>query len=152
MLGNYNYFFVSYLNLSLVKLKKTQIMKTLKMSMLALLMLVGNFVWAQQPAQKTAEERATNHSKRMTSQLGLSADQSKSVYSLALTHAQQQDADRAKYQNDREGMKNARKQNMDTFEAGLAKVLTADQMTKYNQMKADDKAKRQQGGGPRGGE
>jgi len=126
-------------------------MKTLKMSMLALLMLVGNFIWAQQGSPKTAEERATNQSKKMTTELGLNADQSKSVYSLALTHAQQQDADRAKYKDDREGMKNARKQNMDTFEAGLAKVLTADQMTKYNQMKADEKAKRQQNGGPRGG-
>ncbi len=119
--------------------------------MLALLMLVGNFVWAQQQTPKTPEERAANQTKRLTENLGLNTDQNKSVYSLALAHAQQQDADRAKYQNDREGMRNARKQNMDTFEAGLAKVLTADQMTKYNQMKADEKAKRQQGGGPRGG-
>ena len=126
-------------------------MKTLKISMLALLLLIVNFAFAQQNPPKTPEDRANNQTKNLTEKLGLSADQQKSVYTIALQHAQQQNADRTKYQGDREGMRNARKQNMDTYDAGLSKILTTDQMTKYNQLKAEQKANRQQGGGQRGG-
>src|SRR6202012_4865502 len=125
---------------------------TLKIGVIALLMMIGNFTWAQQQSPKTADERATTRSKKLAQQLGLTADQEKSVYTLALQQAQQQDADRTKYQGDREGMRNARKANMETFDTGLNKILTADQKTKYEQYKADEKAKLQQGGGQREGQ
>jgi protein CpxP len=132
-------------------------MKTLKIGILALFMAFGNLVWAQQPASqnqnasKTPEERATMHSKKLTQQLSLTADQEKSVYNYALQQAQQQDADRAKFNGDREGMRNARKQSMQTFETNVGQVLTADQKTKYEQLKQEEKEKRQNGG-QRGGE
>ena len=123
-------------------------MKKLKIGMVALLMIVGSMAWAQssansqnQKAAKTAEERATEHSNKLTKDLGLSQEQQKSVYSLCLQRAQQEDADRAKFQNDKEGMKNARKQNEGNFETNLAKVLTADQKTKFEQMKQTQKEK-----------
>ncbi|MEO8759968.1 MAG: multiple ligand-binding protein 1 [Bacteroidia bacterium] len=122
-------------------------MKTLKISIIALLMLVGNVILAQEGPKKTAEQRATDQSKRLTTELGLNADQQKSAYTLALQHAQQQDADRAKNKDDKEAMKTARKQNRDNFDAGLAKILTADQNTKYKQLAENDKAKHKQGGG-----
>lgn len=128
-------------------------MKTLKISMLALLLAIGNYVFAQpQGGGKTAEERATSHSQKLTQQLGLSADQQKSAYAACLTRAQQMDADRVKFQGDREGMRASRKQTNQTFETSLGQILTPEQKTKWEQIKADEKAKRQEGGGgPRGG-
>ena len=41
-------------------------------------------------------------------------------------------------------MRNARKQNEQNFETNLAKVLTADQKTKYEQMKQEQKEKRKE--------
>ena len=130
-------------------------MKSLKIAALSLFMLVANFTWAQQNNQnsKTPEERATEHSNALTQKLGLSTDQQKSVYAACLQRAQQSDADRTKYQGDREGMRAARKQNNDTFDASMDKILTADQKTKYQQLKQEEEAKRKQGGGrQRGGE
>ena len=117
-------------------------MKTVKIGIMVLLMAIGNFVMGQQSDNKTPEERATMHSKKLSQQLGLNADQEKSVYSACLQRAQQQEADKAKYQGDREAMKNARKQNNDTFDASISKVLTADQKTKYEQVKQEEKDKR----------
>src|ERR1700752_1590053 len=119
-------------------------MKTLKMGILALLMVIGNFVFAQQQEGKKVEERATAHTKKITQQLGLTADQEKRVYTLCLQRAKQMDADRVKYQGDKEGMKNARKQNNQVFETSLQQLLTADQKVKYEQFKKDQQAKRQQ--------
>ena len=112
-------------------------MKTLQILMVALLLLLSNFARAQ---HKAPEERANNQAKRLTEKLGLSAEQEKKIYALALQNAQQQDADRAKYQDDRESLINARKQNMNNYDAGLAKILTADQLAKYNQLKAERRA------------
>ncbi|HKC67056.1 MAG TPA: hypothetical protein VKG26_02420 [Bacteroidia bacterium] len=130
-------------------------MKSLKIAALSLFMLVANFTWAQQNNQnsKTPEERATEHSTMLTQKLGLSADQQKSVYTACLQRAQQNEADRTKYQGDREGMRAARKQSNDAFDASMDKILTADQKTKYQQLKQEEEAKRKQGGGrQRGGE
>jgi protein CpxP len=126
-------------------------MKSLKIGLLTLFMVIGNLVLAQQQDNKTPEERATAHSKKLTQDLGLTADQEKNVYTACLAHAQQMDADRTKYKGDREAMKTARQQNNQTLDASLGKILTADQKTKYEQMKQDEKAKRQEGGGRKGG-
>src|ERR1035437_5836128 len=111
-------------------------MKKLKIGTVALLMVVGSMAWASpqnQQASKTPVKRATAHSKRLTEQLALNPDQQKSIYDFCLQRAQQEDADRAKFQSDKEGMKNARKQNEQNFETNLAKVLTADQKTKNHE-------------------
>ena len=126
-------------------------MKTLKIGILALLMSIGNFVFAQQQGGKTAEERATAHSQKLTQELGLNADQQKSTYTACLTRAQQMEADRAKNQGDRDAMRAGRKQIEQTFETSMGQILTPEQKTKWEQIKADEKAKRQ-GGGGRGGE
>jgi len=127
-------------------------MKTLKITMLALLMLVGNFIWAQQADQKTAEERAAMHAKKLTEKLILTGEQGKSVYTLALTRVKQHDADKVKFKDNKEGMNAAHKQSGDTFDAGLAKILTVDQMIKYNQMKAEQKDRNQATGAANAGE
>jgi Spy/CpxP family protein refolding chaperone len=63
------------------------------------------------------------------------------------------DADRAKNQGNREAMKAGRQQINQTFEVSMGQILTPEQKTKWEQIKADEKAKRQEGGGgQRGGE
>jgi len=126
-------------------------MKTLKITALALFMAITNLVCAQQQGGKTPEERATKHSQKLTQELSLNADQQKSAYAACLTRAQQMDADRAQNQGNKEGMKAGRKQINETFETSMNQVLTPEQKTKWEQIKADEKAKRQ-GGGGRGGE
>ncbi len=111
--------------------------KNLQILILTLLLLVGNYAWAQ---HKTPEDRANNQAQRLTEKLGLSAEQEKKIYSLALQNAQQQDADRAKYQDDRGSLMNACKQNMSNYDMGLSKILTTDQLLKYNQLKAERRA------------
>jgi len=126
-------------------------MKSLKTLAVALFMVLVNFAWAQQNS-KTPEERATEHSQKLTQQLSLTADQQKTVYAACLQRAQQNEADRTKNEGNREAMKAAREQNNQTFEASLAKILTADQKTQYEKIKQDEKAQRQQGGGRKGGQ
>lgn len=134
-------------------------MKTLKIGILSLALAFAGLASAQQspsspssPSQnqaptKTPEERATGHSKRLTKELGLTADQEKSVYNFCLQHAQTQDADRIKYQNDKEAMRNAHKQNNQTFDTNMGTVLTPDQKTKFEQIRQEEKAKREQNKG-----
>jgi protein CpxP len=128
-------------------------MKTLKIGIVALVLLFSNFIQAQQPnqnANRTPEERAKMHSKKLTEQLGLTADQEQNIYTYCLQHAQQQEADRAKYKGDREAMKNAHMQNNQNFDANIEKILTADQKTKYAQIKQEEKAKFEQNREQRG--
>ena len=115
-------------------------MKNFKIGMIALLMLIGNLAGAQQSTQ-TPEERATARSTKLTQNLGLTADQQKSVYDYCLQRAQQADADRTKYQGNKEAMRNARKQNEANFETNLYTILTADQKSKFEQMKQQRKNK-----------
>lgn len=122
-------------------------MKTLKIGIAAMILLFSSFIQAQQPNQnagRTPEEKAKMHSKKLVEQLGLTADQEQSIYTYCLQHAQQQDADRAKYQGDREAMKNAHMQNNQNFDSNIEKILTADQKTKYAQIKQEEKAKFEQ--------
>src|ERR1035437_5891729 len=79
---------------------------------------------------KTPEERATAHSKKLNQRLGLNPEQQKSVYDLCLKRAKQDDADNAKFKNDKEGMKNAHRLAGESFEKSIETVLTPDQKTK----------------------
>lgn len=127
-------------------------MKNLKIGMIALLMIVGNFIFAQNHQPKPATERATERSNNLKEKLGLNADQQKSVYDLCLQRAQQEDADRAKLQGNREAMQAARKQNEQNFESKLFQVITPDQKAKFEQMKQQRMEKMEKGGGMRGQE
>lgn len=123
-------------------------MKTLRIGIVAILMIVSNLGWAQQPAHvqkskasKTPEERATALSNNLTDKLGLTADQQKSVYNFCLQRSQQEDTDKAKFLKDKVALKNARKQNNQDFEKNMNSVLTPDQKTKYEQFIKEGKAK-----------
>ena len=109
-------------------------MKALQLLLLAI--LIGNFAQAQ---QKTPEDRANNQAKNLMEKLGLTVNQEKEIYALALKNVRQQDADRVKYQNDKESMMHAIKQNMNNYDAGLSKILTTEQLAKYNQLKEEQR-------------
>lgn len=79
----------------------------------------------------TPEERATKQAQRMTQALQLTADQKQQVYDLALQTAKQMEA--ARSSGDRSAMKAMRDQN----DAKMKSILTADQYTKFEQIKAE---------------
>ncbi len=90
---------------------------------------------------KSAEERAQSLTKRMEKYLALSADQTSKVEAINLEKSQKIDHLRGKYTNDRrQGF-----QEMKTIRQGwdqeLKAVLSADQFTKYQQMKEERKQK-----------
>ena len=97
-------------------------------------------------SDKTPEERATMRSKILTQRLGLTAHQQKLVYNICLQHVQQNEAAKSNAQGDKNSIRNARQQNEEAFEKNLTAVLTADQKAKFEQMKQEQMAKRQQRG------
>ncbi len=115
------------------------------MIMLGLLVL-GTASYAQRGGNggnATPEVRAERQTKTMTEKLGLSEDQQKKVYTLQLTRMNKMQELR-EAQN-REGMKSAN----EDFQKSMAAILTPEQAKKYEEMEAEMRAQRGQGGGPR---
>jgi|GEM_PF-788401 len=94
--------------------------------------------------QGTPEERAAQQSKRLTQELGLSADQTTRIQQIMLSRDQEMQAMRGQGQSGatREQMGEQMKANRTKYDAQFKEVLTADQYTKYTQMEA----KHQRGG------
>ena len=113
------------------------------MIMLGLLVL-GTASYAQRGGgnggNATPEVRAERQTKTMTEKLGLSEDQQKKVYTLQLARAQKMQELR-EAQN-RDGMKTAN----EDFQKNLAAILTPEQAKKYEEMEAEMRAQRGQGG------
>jgi protein CpxP len=85
----------------------------------------------------TPEQRAEMQTKRLTTQLGLSADQTAKVQAIALTENQELEALRSKYASadSRQGAGQEMKALRDKYETQLKAVLTPEQLTKYNQLR-----------------
>lgn len=109
-------------------------MKALKTTVLALFIATTNLVSAQGLETKAAEEKATMETKELTEKLSLNADQQKTVSAAALNRVKQEEADKAKYKDDKEGLKAASKQSNETFETTVKNILTPEQKAKYEQM------------------
>lgn len=90
-------------------------------------------------AQKTPEQKADHKAKQLAQKLNLSAEQTEKVRQLHLSRYQQLQANRAKYAT--AGKSAARKQEMKTdkaaYEAQLKQILSAEQYTKYAQLRAE---------------
>ncbi|HET6989871.1 MAG TPA: hypothetical protein VFJ43_01050 [Bacteroidia bacterium] len=125
----------------------------MKKLIFSLLMLVTFTAFAQtQPDQskperenKTPEERATAIASHLEKNLGLTADQKTKVHDLALT--KEQKIDQLREQNkgkDRCAWADQRKQTQDEFDAGMKKILTPDQYTKWNAEKEERKKEAQE--------
>lgn len=114
-----------------------------KLMMMLGLLVLGTASYAQRGGNATPEMRAERQTKMMTEKLGLSEDQQKQVYTLQLARGQKMQELR-EAQN-RDGMKTAN----EDFQKNLAAILTPDQAKKYEEMEAEMRANRGQGGGPR---
>jgi protein CpxP len=90
-------------------------------------------------SQKTPEQKAEQKAKHLAQQLNLSAEQTEKVRQLHLARYQEMQANRANYAT--AGKTDARKQEMKAdkakYEAQLKQILSADQYTKYAQLRAD---------------
>ncbi|UOQ50956.1 hypothetical protein [Hymenobacter cellulosivorans] len=90
-------------------------------------------------APKTPEQQADHFAQRLTQKLALSTDQSQRVRQLSLVYHQEEQALKAKYGPERKNpakhqeLKAARAR----FETQLTQVLSADQATKYAQLREE---------------
>lgn len=95
----------------------------------------------KQKQKKSPEERATAISNHLTTQLGLSESQKKQVYSLVLEKSAKVKSIREQYGADKklahEKIQPIRKE----FNDKMKTILTADQYTKWEKMKAERRAK-----------
>lgn len=114
-----------------------------------MLIIVGVIVsislsFAQNPGKgnKTPEQRATNRSEMLAKKLVLTAEQKQSMYTLILDRINKAEPIRAKYAADKKGMHKELKPIMEEFNTKVKALLTPEQLTKWEQIKAEQKGKR----------
>ncbi|TAE20142.1 MAG: hypothetical protein EAZ95_00030 [Bacteroidetes bacterium] len=93
---------------------------------------------------RTAEERATAHTNHLEKKLGLSADQKSQVYAINLEAAKQQDELRAQAKTagaDKKAIAEKRKAVNKDRVSKIEALLTGDQKTKWEAVKAAQKAR-----------
>jgi periplasmic protein CpxP/Spy len=90
--------------------------------------------------RKTPEEKAQALTQRMTSNLGLTADQTAKVQAINLDKTQKLAALKTKYAGDRKQGFQEGKAIRQEWDSELKAVLSADQYTKYQQNKEELKA------------
>ena len=97
--------------------------------------------------QRSPEDMAKRQSERMSTELGLSADQTTKVQQILVARGQEMQAMRgqAKDAGNRDQMREQMQANRAKYDAQFKEVLTADQYTKYTSMEAN---RMQRGGGP----
>jgi len=117
-------------------------MKSFKISLFALCILVVNLAWAQNNV-KTAEEIATEKSEQLTGQLKLSAQQKKEAYQAYLQNAQQMQAHRAQYKNNVTEIRTADQQSTKTLNETIDKILTPKQKAQYEKKHSAPQTKQQ---------
>ncbi len=117
-------------------------------SLSALALSLSLSVFAQGPEQRTPEQRAENKTKKLTTELGLSADQASKVKATILQKAQEADAIKAKYADasDKSAMKQELKTVKETEDNQLKGILSADQYAKYQTTKEEHRGGHQGGG------
>lgn len=132
----------------------------MKTFILALAVLVGGTAMAQQQGpgkreHKTAEERASKATEKMTTQLGLDDSQKAKIQEVNLGIAKKNDAIRENTSLTREQKMAQVKQNHDARDAQYKEILSADQYAKYQAWEKEKRekmeAKRTEKQGQRGG-
>jgi Spy/CpxP family protein refolding chaperone len=116
----------------------------MKKILLMITFLAGTVVFAQaqtQKAHKTPEQKAQHMTEALNKKLALSADQSAKVNAIFAKSAVSMDSLRTHKSADRKANMQARKAIMANTNASLKTVLTADQQTKFADMKASFKGK-----------
>ncbi|MEB0261725.1 MULTISPECIES: hypothetical protein [unclassified Mucilaginibacter] len=116
----------------------------MKKILLMITFLAGTAVFAQAQTQKMAkspEQKAKHRTEALTKKLALSADQSKKVDAIFAKSAASMDSLKAAKGTNRKANYESRKAIMVKTDASLKTVLTADQQTKYADLKASFKGK-----------
>ncbi|AIZ63979.1 hypothetical protein PK28_10295 [Hymenobacter sp. DG25B] len=94
-------------------------------------------------AHKTPEQRAAHSAKHMARQLGLSAQQTEQVRQLQLSRYQAQQGHVASTGAVKsKGQKQERKASKALYQAKLQQILSKEQYAKFEQLRADQKAKK----------
>jgi hypothetical protein len=118
--------------------------KLISFSLIALWFSIASFAQTKEP--KTPEEKAEHQTKKLTTELSLSADQSTQVKPVLLQLHQSTESIKSKYASatDKTPMKQELKTARESADSQLKTIFTADQYTKYQSIKEDHK---EQGGG-----
>ncbi|MDP4291923.1 MAG: hypothetical protein Q8908_12640, partial [Bacteroidota bacterium] len=108
-------------------------MKKLFVSMIALLLLIGSTVSAQnQQQRRTPEERAKMQAEAVKTALSLNDDQTAKVVTILIATSKKVDSLRTANQGgDRQAMMTAMKPINDARDAQIKAILTPDQATKF---------------------
>jgi hypothetical protein len=88
----------------------------------------------------TPEQKAQRTQKHLQKRLGLSQDQALNVYNITLAHINKLQALKAQKANGQK-IDGAAKQEKTNYDAAINQLLTADQLQKWIQLKAEVKAK-----------
>ena len=88
------------------------------------------------PGPKSPAQKADRHAGKMARELGLTPDQETRVEKLLLARQQETAALKTKYGADKKAARPARKAAHDRYEAQLKAILSAEQYTKFTQLKA----------------
>lgn len=94
--------------------------------------------------KRTVEERATLMTESMAKKMNLSADQKTKVYQLNLEKVKQMEKLRADNAKERKGRFEKQKEMRAENDKKLEKVLNADQLKLYQEMKANNRKKMDQ--------
>ena len=97
--------------------------------------------FAQHKTLQTAEQKAQKFSTRLTQELALSEDQKGKIYTLALSNFQTKEKLKNLQSEDQAAMRKENKDQRKRFEVQVKEVLSKDQIAKWDQLKADRKAK-----------
>jgi len=113
-------------------------MKTVKLTVLALFMMLTNLMCAQESELKklSTEEKVKVETSELSQKLGLTPAQEKTAGSAIFQRVKQQETDKETFKGNKEGLKEAHKTSNQTFEKSIKSILTADQLMKYEQMLA----------------
>lgn len=93
--------------------------------------------------KQTAAQRATKLTQYMTTSLSLSTEQQSKVAALNASKAEQVDSIRSKYKGNMDGAKTELKTVKDSYNTSLNAILTADQKTKWEEIKKQKKEEMQ---------
>lgn len=102
-------------------------------------------VFAQKKKEaKSPEDKAAHRTERLTKELALTPDQASKVKALLIQQDEQVQALKTKHANnaDKAVLKQELQTTHEQNEAALKQVLTAEQITKYEELKAQKKAQK----------
>lgn len=116
-------------------------MKQLILSIATVMFALSGFAQKGSKAQMTAEELATKRAEKLKTELSLSDDQKTKVYAAILERHNKVKAIKEKFGDNKKGMGKELKPVRESFDASMKSILNADQLAKWETLKAQQKEK-----------